>query len=122
MATPEPPEQLLANGDRLLALAEAQTLALAAQDVDAFVRVTSERDTLPLPVGGAVPAAQAPALRAVLERVAALDEVNLARARELLRATERELRRVREGQTALRGYGRPGAHLANQPTLLDQRG
>jgi hypothetical protein len=68
--------------------------------------------------------AQANCLRllALLERVAAMDQANLARARDLLHATERELRQVRGGQSALRGYGRPGAHLTAEPALLDQQG
>jgi multidrug resistance efflux pump len=107
---------------RLLALAEAQTSALAAHDVEAFAQVTSERDALPSPLSAGVPAGQAPELRALLERVAALDHANLARARELLHATERELRQVRQGQAALRGYRRPGAHLTAEPTFLDQHG
>jgi hypothetical protein len=106
-----------ANCLRLLALAEAQTAALAAEDVETFAQVTSERDALPPLLAG-----QAPALRALLERVAAMDQANLARARDLLHATERELRQVRGGQSALRGYGRPGAHLTAEPALLDQQG
>jgi hypothetical protein len=111
-----------ANCLRLLALAEAQTAALAAADVDTFARATSEREALPPLLAGQVSEGQAPALRALLERVAAMDQANLARARKLLRATERELRQVRDGRVALRGYGRPGAHLAAEPTMLDQQG
>ena len=115
-------DQAHANCLRLLALAEAQTAALAAADVDSFARATSEREALPPLLAGQVPEGQAPALRELLERVAAMDQVNLARARDLLRATERELRQVRAGQTALRGYARPGAHLAAEPVMLDQQG
>jgi hypothetical protein len=114
--------QARANCLRLLALAEAQTAALAAEDVDAFARATSEREALPPLQAGQVPEGQAPALRALLERVAAMDHANLARARALLHATERELRQVRDGQAALRGYGRPGAHLTAAPAFLDQQG
>ena len=46
----------------------------------------------------------------MLERVVTLDQMNLARAQDLLRVTERELSQVRQGRTALRGYGRPGAY------------
>jgi hypothetical protein len=111
-----------ANCLRLLALAEAQTAALAAADVEQFARATSEREALPPLRAEQVPAGQAGELRGLLERVAALDHANLAAARALLRATERELRQVRDGQTALRGYGRPGAHLAAEPALLDEQG
>jgi hypothetical protein len=115
-------DQARSNCLRLLALAEAQTAALAAADVDSFARATSEREALPPLLAEQVPEGQAPALRALLERVAAMDQINLTRARDLLRATERELRQVRAGQTALRGYARPGAHLSAEPTLLDQQG
>ncbi len=111
----------LATSQRLLALAEAQTAALVAADVETFVRVTSERDALPLRLDAPLPPALQPALRATLERVVALDRANLARARALLRATERGLRQVRQGQVALRGYGRPGDYLTAEPALLDQQ-
>jgi sortase A len=45
----------LAACERLLALAEAQTAALVAEDVEAFARVTSERGVLPLGLDAPVP-------------------------------------------------------------------
>ncbi|HLH25580.1 MAG TPA: hypothetical protein VK066_23920 [Chloroflexota bacterium] len=107
---------------RLLAIAEAQAEALANQDVSALVELTSERGALTAAVEAAAPWTTEPRLRAVLTRVAALDEQNLARARDLLQATEQQLRRVRHGQVALRGYSRPGAYLAERPSRLDRQG
>ena len=117
-AAPEPMEAC----ERLLTLAEAQAYALAAQDVEAFARVTCEREAFAEPLQGPVAAALVPAVRRALERVAALDRENLARARTLLQATERELREIRQGRMALQGYGRQGAHLASEPTRIDQQG
>ncbi len=101
----------------LLALTQAQTAALEADDLAGFARLAAARATATAALERWPAGAVSGEAVALLRETTALDQRNLARVRELLAETARDLRAVRRGQTALRGYGRPGAHLLTVAAL-----
>lgn len=111
----------------LLSVVQAQDEALGREDFEAFERLAGEREVLQqalaqaLPAGD-LPAHAVPAVHGLLLEIAELDRRSMALARELLESTRAALRQLRQGQTALHGYGRPGAHVLARPGLLDQAG
>ena|SRR5690242_6464689 len=100
-------QSMLELAGELLALAEAQRGALNGGDLAAFGQLADRRDAL-LPRLAARPdGANRETLRALLGRVALLDEQNIALVRGLLAELNGERGELQRGQGALRGYRRP---------------
>jgi hypothetical protein len=101
----------------LLALTQAQTAALEADDFTAFARLAAVRATATAVLERWPAGAASGEAAALLREAAALDQQNLARVRAWLAEAARDLQVVRRGQAALRGYSRPGAHLLTMAAL-----
>lgn len=107
---------------QLRSVLEAQGEALSADDFASLERLTSERERLVQALDAYAPADMAPADRALLEQVGALDQRLMEQARSGLEQTSHGLRDVHRGRVALHEYRRRGQNLIRNLSLLDREG
>jgi FAD synthase len=106
--------------ERLLLITQAQTAALLADDFACFGQLFDQRTQLAQLIDQQVTPSLRQQVRQRLLAIAALDQENIFLARRLLEETARALKQVQHGQTAMRGYGRPGANLSRPDSLIDR--
>ena len=113
------PQELADFGTRFLDLVKAQTEKIEAGDFEGFERLSNERDVLMRTLDRELPPAVIPSIEVSLRQAVELDRRAMALASRLLAETDQELRKVRKGRAALRGYARPGTDLVSRSSLLD---
>jgi hypothetical protein len=108
--------------EQLRSVLEAQGEALGADDFTSLDRLTSERERLVQALGGYTSADVAPAERALLEQIGALDQRLIEQTRSGLEQTSHGLRDVHRGRAALHEYRRRGQNVIRNLSLLDREG
>jgi hypothetical protein len=101
-------------------VAQAQACALEDGDLARFARLQDERDDALRRVEHLVTAPAVAAVREILQAAVEVDRRTASRLHALRAETERALRQVRQGHSAVAGYGRIGAYLSSTPAQVDR--
>ena len=107
---------------RLVELTRAQAAVIARGDLREFAALYDERARLQDSLERHLTEERRPVLHDVLLQLQVIDQRTRQLAERLLAETARELARVRQGQTALDAYGRPGLHLVAGHPSIDRAG
>lgn len=112
------PTELCAH---LVAVIEAQVVALEADDFARFDALSDRRDALVVTLGALDGARLGAGDRVRLAQARTLSARAVEAAARLRRQTAAELGSLRRGATALHGYARPGADLAHRYSRHDHQ-
>jgi hypothetical protein len=104
----------------LLQLAQAQACALEDGELARFARLQDERDDALRRVERSVGPPERAAVRETLQAAVEVDRRTASRLHALRAETERALRQLRQGHSAVAGYGRIGAYLSSSRSQVDR--
>jgi len=104
----------------LLQVVQAQACALEDGDLARFERLRDERGDALRRLDRPLAPTDKETVRELLRTAVEVDRRTEGRLRALLNETERALREVRRGHSAVAGYGRLGAHLSRTSSRVDR--